>query len=127
MDTPRREDLGPGYHRELKCRRMVSLFTPNDDGSDSTTGDIEWHTEWWYYLNGSRVGGTIVGPILTRSFADLLHEIIGSVVAYEDEGSATVSGLELLLLNKELFERVADEDLAPRDAHGSPMAPMGVP
>lgn len=55
----------------LVCRRAEIFFTPNEDGTPSTTGKVIWHTEWWSYI-GSFKRGVAMGPQLENSIDEVL-------------------------------------------------------
>lgn len=55
----------------LVCRRAEIFFTPNDDGTPSTTGKVIWHTEWWSYI-GNFKRGVAMGPQLENSIEEVL-------------------------------------------------------
>jgi len=57
----------------LVCRRAEIFFTPNEDGTPSTTGKVIWHTEWWSYI-GNFKRGEIMGPRLENSIDQVLGD-----------------------------------------------------
>ncbi len=73
----------------LVCRRAEIFFTPNEDGTPSTTGKVIWHTEWWHYTGAIRRGETM-GPRLESNIADVLGD------SYDIGGAEPLAALAIV-------------------------------
>jgi len=63
-----------GYNKNvLYARRVEMFFEPNEDGTESLTGRVVWHTEWWHY-SGTLLRGKSLGPRIERSVESILGE-----------------------------------------------------
>lgn len=57
----------------LFARRVELFFEPNPDGTESLSGRVVWHTEWWHYSGDVKRAQTM-GPRIERQVASLLSE-----------------------------------------------------
>lgn len=77
----------------LVCRRAEIMFTPNEDGSPSTTGRVVWHTEWWHYT-GTIKRGASLGPLIENTIAEVLGDSYDVGLADPLPAAAIVAGIK---------------------------------
>ena len=87
----------------LYALRVEMFFQPNEDGSESLTGRVVWHTEWWHY-SGNLLRGKSIGPRIERSVESILAEDY-------PVGDGTLPALAVVGAIKSAFIKHARQDL----------------
>lgn len=83
----------------LVCRRAEIFFTPNEDGTPSTSGKVIWHTEWWSYI-GSFKRGEIMGPRLENSIDEVLGDSYDVGLADPLASAVIVAGIKAAYVHR---------------------------